>query len=145
MNLKHQISVEIYNTLQNYPTEIMQFGSADLSNIDSIFKATWRNTACSGGFALTEIGVRLLIDVLKLENWTLNVQLLNPTSGDLLMLERYVRKPFYARFNRTGVSKSSKFTVFDQNIASQILLYGNDLKLFLKSQDFASDIPIIKS
>ncbi len=143
MNLKHQIAVEIYNTLQDSVfTMSTRVGSVKLDNTDSIFKATWKNTAYSGGFALTEVGVELLIDVLKLQHWVLDVQVLNPTSGDILMLERYVNAPFYAKFNQRG---KGKFTVFDQSIASQILLYGNDLKLFLKSYDYASAVPITKN
>lgn len=137
MNPKYRLTVAVYEALRN-PSGVVF--SHNFNGIDDLFKSIWKNTSHSNGMALTALGVEYLINLLDLQHWDFSVAA--TTSADILMMERYMTSPYYLT---VGKSKNHRnLILFDETVATQLILYNNDLKLFLRAQDSASDRPITK-
>ena len=131
MNLKYKLTSSVYDSKKH-----------KYKDLSSLFVAMWKNTSIHGGLALTVTGFECLADTLDLAHWTISIDEKDiTTSGDLLMLERYMTVPFYFHYR---LKQKSKLVVFDESVAAQLILYGNNLKLFLQSHDSASNNPIKK-
>lgn len=137
MNHKHQLTVAVYEALRNPAGVVFTHNHR---GIDDLFKAVWKNTSLTGGMALTSLGTEYFINLLNLQHWDFSVS--TTTSADILMMERYMPSPYYLT---PGKSKTHKnLILFDETVATQLILYNNDLKLFLRAYDGASDRPITK-
>jgi hypothetical protein len=91
--------------------------------------------------ALTNLGCEYFITLLELQHWDFAVE--TNTSAVILMMERYMTSPYYLTM---GKGKNHRnLILFDETVATQLILYNNDLKLFLQAQDSASDRPITKN
>ena len=64
------------------------------------------------------------------------------TSGDVVMMDRYMIYPYYFVSQKTNTHKN--LIIFDESTATQLLLYNNNLRLLLSAYDNDSDIPVIK-
>ena len=142
MNLKYKLTLAVYREISD--PDGLHFSDPDDdayygSNIDTLFKSMWRNTSPTGGLALTTTGLTHLSSILKLKKWELDVDASAITSADILMLERYMTTPFFLIY---PYSKKHNFIVFDESLVAQLMLYGNDLKLFLQAHDSASNRPV---
>lgn len=142
MNLKYKLTLAVYREMSD--PDGLHFSDPDddayyVGNIDTLFKSMWRNTNPTGGLALTVTGVSHLTNILKLKRWDLEVDASAITSADLLMLERYMTTPFFLSY---PYSKKKNFVIFDESLVAQLMLYGNDLKLFLQAHDSASNRPV---
>jgi hypothetical protein len=137
MNLKYRLTIAVYETLKDPNGVVFHH---NFNNIDELFKSIWKNTSSAGGMALTTLGLEYFINLLKLQYWDFTV--LDVVSADLLMMERYMTSPY-----SLVPSKSKHYRnliLFDETVATQLVLYGGDLKLFLAAQDSASDRPVTK-
>ena len=137
MNHKHRLTVAVYEALKNPDGVIFNHS---FGGVDDLFKAMWKNTSLTGGMALTSLGVEYLINLLELNHWDFSVE--TSTSATILMMERYMTSPYYLTM---GKSKNHRnLILFSETVATQLILYNNDLKSFLTAHDSASDRPIIK-
>lgn len=136
MSLKNRLTAAVYEQLRN-PDSLLVTSIVNAESCDSLYNIMWKNTSLSGGFALTSVGVDYLVEVLKLKHWAIDVDVTQVTSSDILLLERYMLTPFYLT-KLDGRTKSRVLIVFDEQIATQIILYGGNLRHFLQAQDAAS-------
>ena len=135
MNPKHRLTVAVWNALRDPDILLHRFNH---EGIDKLFKAMWKNPSVSGGMALTSLGCEYFINLLDLQHWSFAVE--TNTSATILMMERYMTTPYYLTM---GKSKNHRnLILFDESVATQLILYGNDLKSFLLAQDGTSDRPI---
>lgn len=140
MNLKHQLTVAVYNQIA---TDGIGYTHArGISSIDDLFIQIWKNTGLNRGMALTGYGLECLINVLELQNWAIDVDTKNIRSADLIMLDRYLTSPYY--FFYPSTRKRKNLVLFEESIVAQLMLYNNDLKLFLDAHDSASDRPVLR-
>ena len=130
MNLKHQLTVKIYQQLEDN----------EKPAIDNLFSSVWKNTNHVNGLALTKTGLNYLVDLLNLEQWKFSIP--DITSGDVVMMDRYMIYPYYFVSQKTNTHKN--LIIFDESTATQLLLYNNNLRLLLSAYDNDSDIPVIK-
>jgi len=130
MNLKHQLTVKIYQQLED----------TEKPAIDNLFSSVWKNTNHVNGLALTKTGLNYLVDLLNLEQWKFSIP--DITSGDVVMMDRYMIYPYYFVSQKTNTHKN--LIIFDESTATQLLLYNNNLRLLLSAYDNDSDIPVIK-
>lgn len=136
MSLKHQITVKVYSQLSNY--ELAQ----KVDSVDHLYLQLWKHTRSNRGMALTGYGLECLINVLELKHWSIDVDTKNIRSADLIMLDRYMLHPYY--FFYPSTRKRKNLVLFDESTVAQLMLYNNDLKLFLDAQDTASNRPVLK-
>ena len=137
MNHKHRLTVAVYEALRNPDGVVF---SAGFDGIDGLFKTMWKNTSLTAGMALTDVGLGYLIKLLELEHWTFAAP--GIVSADLVMMERYMTTPYHLVPQRNKDQKN--LVLFDSSTASQLLLYGSDLKQFLRAHDTASKRPVTK-
>lgn len=140
MSLKHKITVAVYNKIS---VDGMGYTHArGLSSIDDLFIQMWKNTGLNRGMALTGYGLECLVNVLTLKSWEIDVDTKNIRSADLIMLDRYMTAPYF--FFYPSTRKRKNLVLFDESTVAQLMLYNNDLKLFLDAQDAASNRPVLK-
>ena len=130
MNLKYQLTVKI----------LQQLNDTEKPAIDDLFLTVWKNTSHANGLALTKTGLNYLVDLLNLEQWKFSIP--DITSGDVVMMDRYMIYPYYFVSQKTNTHKN--LIIFDESTATQLLLYNNNLRLLLSAYDNDSDIPVIK-
>lgn len=99
------------------------------SNFDSIYKNMWRNIREDGGYRLTDEGYKLLDDI-GLKSYTIplfdeKLKIEIKTGNILIGLDKQLKVPYYI--------KNSKLKVFDDNISTQLILYGGDIKAYLNA------------
>ena len=83
----------------------------------------WLNPTDNNSLRLSLEGYRFLVQEVKLK--TYKFELLEPlTNKNLLQLERYFQGMYYLQKNQVIV-------VFDEQEATMLTLYGNDLKSYL--------------
>lgn len=140
MNLsKYRLTVSLYEALRN-PDGVIA-AAPGLASVDDLFKVVWKNTSLTGGMALTETGLKHFVKTLGLAHWGFSVEI--ATSATILMMERYMTTPYFLISGRV-VKQRENLVLFSENVATQLILYGNDLKTFLEAQDNASERPVIK-
>ena len=130
MKLKHQLTVKVYQHLQDNKN----------TTIDELFVSIWKNTTYTNGMALTKLGLEYFVDLLDLEQWKVSIPEI--TSGDFVMMDRYMSYPYYFVQKKTKTHKN--LVLFDESTATQLVLYNNDIKLFLSAYDNDSDRPVIR-
>ena len=130
MNLKHQLTVKIYQQLEDN----------EKPAIDNLFSSVWKNTNHVNGLALTKTGLNYLVDLLNLEQWKFSIPEI--TSGDVVMMDRYMIYPYYLVSQKTKTHKN--LIIFDESTATQLVLYNNNLRLLLSAYDNDSTLPVIK-
>jgi hypothetical protein len=98
-------------------------------SFDSVFIQMWRNIRDDGGFRLTDQGAEWLTElgiksyVIPLPKETVDDDI---RSGSILLgLDRKLKAPYHLRGKR--------LSIFDDNISTQLLLFGGDLKLFFEA------------
>ena len=129
---KHHLTIALFSKLNAT--------SSEFSNLDELFKTIWKNTSKNSGWALTNSGVDYLVNRLELEHWEFVVP--NIVSADMLMMQRYMTSPYQLLLNKSKNHKN--LILFDELTATQLILYNNDLKLFLAAYDSSSNKPITK-
>jgi len=99
------------------------------NSFDSIYLNMWRNIREDGGFRLTERGFEWLTEI-GIKSYTIsldkkgNNQLHDIKTGNILLgMDRNLKVPYHI--------KNNKLSIFDDNISTQILLYGGDLKAYI--------------
>ena len=130
MNLKYQLTVKIFQ----------QLNDTEKNTIDNLFLSVWKNTNHTNGLALTKTGLNYLAESLNLKQWKFSIPEI--TSGDVVMMDRYMIYPYYFVSQKTNTHKN--LIIFDESTATQLLLYNNNLRLLLSAYDNDSDIPVIK-
>jgi hypothetical protein len=130
MNLKYRLTVEIFQQLED----------TEKTTIDNLFLSVWKNTNHTNGLALTKTGLTYLTDTLNLEQWKFSMP--DITSGDVVMMDRYMIYPYYLVSQKTKTHKN--LIIFDESTATQLLLYNNNLRLLLSAYDNDSAVPVIK-
>lgn len=133
MNLKHRLTVEVFQHLKNN-------NNADYHTVDELFVSIWKNTSHTKGLALTKVGLDYLVNSLELQQWKFSMS--DVTSGDFVMMDRYMSYPYYLVPKKTKTHKN--LVLFDESTATQLVLYSNDLKLLLHAYDNDSIRPVIK-
>ena len=140
MSLKHKLTVAVYNQIS---VDGIGYAHAQgLSSIDDLFIQMWKNTGINRGMALTGYGLECLVNVLELKSWEIDVDTKNIRSADLIMLDRYMTSPYY--FFYPSTRKRKNLVLFEESTVAQLMLYNNDLKLFLDAHDSASDSPVLR-
>jgi len=134
MNLKYRLTIEIFQHLKNTASV------TDHNTVDELFVSVWKNTNHTKGLALTKIGLGYLVDSLELTQWKFSIP--DVTSGDFVMMDRYMHYPYYLVPKRTNTHNN--LVLFDESTATQLVLYSNDLKLLLHAYDSDSVRPVIK-
>lgn len=129
---KHNLTIALFSRLNS--------NDKQFNNLDELFKTIWKNTSKNSGWALTNSGVDCLVNQLDLAHWEFVVP--NIVSADMLMMQRYMTSPYQLSLNKSKNHKN--LILFDELSATQLILYNNDLKLFLAAQDSASNKPITK-
>lgn len=140
MSLKHQLTVAVYTQIG--ADGIGYTHARGISSIDDLFIQMWKNTGINRGMALTGYGLECLVNVIELENWAIDVDTKNIRSADLIMLDRYMLYPYY--FFYPSTRKKKNLVLFNESTVAQLILYSNDLKLFLDAHDSASEHPVLK-
>lgn len=140
MSLKHKLTIAVYNQIS--VDGIGYTHARGLSSIDDLFIQMWKNTGINRGMALTGYGLECLVNVLSLKSWEIDVDTKNIRSADLIMLDRYITSPYY--FFYPSTRKRKNLVLFEESIVAQLMLYNNDLKLFLDAHDSASNSPVLK-
>jgi hypothetical protein len=130
MKLKHQLTVKVYQHLQDNKN----------ITIDDLFVSIWKNTNYTNGMALTKLGLEYFVNLLDLKQWKFSIP--DITSGDVVMMDRYMIYPYYLVSQKTKTHKN--LIIFDESTATQLVLYNNDIKLFLSAYDNDSDRPVIR-
>jgi len=85
----------------------------------------WLNIRDEGGLRLTELGSQFLTTTLDLQSYQIKIPrdvIMSPTN--ILVMDHYIRCPYY--FNR----KKHLLVLYGEHQASEMMLYGDDLKLF---------------
>ena len=130
MNLKYQLTVKIFQ----------QLNDTEKTTIDNLFLSVWKNTNHTNGLALTKPGLNYLVESLDLKQWKFSIPEI--TSGDVVMMDRYMIYPYYLVSKKTKTHKN--LIIFDESTATQLVLYNNNLRLLLSAYDNDSTVPVIK-
>lgn len=130
MNLKYRLTIEIFQQLTD----------TKKPTVDDLFLSVWKNSSHTNRLALTKTGLNYLVDLLNLEQWKFSIP--NITSGDVVMMDRYMTYPYYLVSRKTKTHKN--LIIFDESTATQLVLYDNNLRLWLSAYDNDSAIPVIK-
>ena len=98
-------------------------------SFDNVFIQMWRNIRDDGGFRLTDQGYDWLRElgiksyVIPLPKDTVDDDI---RSGVILLgLDRKLKAPYHL--------KGKKLSIFDDNVSTQLLLFGGDLKLYFEA------------
>ena len=129
---KHNLTIALFSKLNATSTQF--------NNLDELFKTIWKNTSQNSSWALTNSGVDHLVNQLELEHWEFVVP--DIVSADILMMQRYMTSPYQLVLNKSKNHKN--LILFDESTATQLILYNNDLKLFLAAHDSSSNNPVTK-
>src|SRR6056297_167388 len=134
--IKFKTTLEIQQHLEQYPG--FKYRGVDLNhkskNLSEFNKQIWKNTANKTSMQVTEMGYSILKFSMEKPLWEFELDEIN--SYDILKLDRYMPGPYYLN------SKQKILCVFDENIATQLLLYGGDVRTFLDAQDGVSERPV---
>lgn len=133
---KLTLSLEIQDFLKQNPgfTFRGKSPSVNVNNLADLSKQIWKNLFKASSMQVTEFGCYILRYGLEKPCW--DIQLNEINSYDVLKLERYLSGPFFLN------TAKKTLTIFDDSIAAQLLLYGNDIRTFLDAQDGVSDRPV---
>ena len=94
--------------------------------LDHFRLAFWNNPTDDQSLSLTLYGYNFLVKELKLKSYTYEVQ--EPlTNGNILQMERYFPSMYFM------FGKRKKITVFEEQEATMLGLYGGDLQAYLRS------------
>jgi hypothetical protein len=88
----------------------------------------WRNIRADGGYRLTHYGRDFLAD-LDLKSYSIKIKNTHTNTGAIMIaMDRFLESPYYVD------PKGAVITIYDGDLATQILLYDGDLGLFLGAQ-----------
>lgn len=135
MEIKSKITLEIHEFLKQYP--LFKYRGKPLwnaQNMSDLNKQIWKNLSQARSMQTTELGYYLVRYGLERPCWDFELE---EISGyDILKLDRYMQTPFYLD------SKKRMLCIFDDAVAAQLMIYGNDVRSFLDAQDGVSDRPV---
>ena len=95
---------------------------------ESLHNRIWRNIRADGGYRLTPFGRDFLAD-LDLRSWNIKIKNTHTNTGAIMIaMDRFLESPYFVD------TKGATITLYDGNLATQILLYDGDLGLFLGAQ-----------
>jgi hypothetical protein len=133
MSLKHRLTVSLSEVLNNGISRVVNY------DLDQLYSQLWKNPGQRGGMALTEFGFQQLSTRLHLEFWSVEIDDSSFTSADVIRLNRYLQVPYYLQLkNSRPIGKKPVIIVFSETIATQLILYGGNLKQFLEAHDIGS-------
>lgn len=99
--------------------------SGTIASAQDLRYKIWINPTDNNSLRLSLEGYRFLVQVVKLK--TYKFELPEPLNNkNLLQLERYFQGMYY-------LHKNEMIVVFDEQEASMLTLYGNDLKTYLNN------------
>lgn len=97
----------------------------ELNHLDAFHNQVWRNIRPEGGYRLTQFGHDVLQSI-GIKNWTIKIKNTPTHTGNtLLAMDRYLERPYYVDNRRHNI------IVYDEDTATQLLLYDGDLASFL--------------
>lgn len=96
----------------------------DVRNLQKFYSLIWRNLRPGGGLRLTKYGEECL-EQLKINKFHVKIRNTNRAGQTILYMDRYLDSP-YAIDNR-----KNEIVVYDEQLATQLLLYDGDLSAFL--------------
>ena len=95
---------------------------------ESLHNKIWRNIRSDGGYRLTPFGLTFLDD-LELKSWKIKIKNTQANAGNIMLaMDRFLKSPYHVD------TKGAMLTIFDGDLATQILLYDGDLGAFLAAQ-----------
>lgn len=95
---------------------------------ESLHNRIWRNIRADGGYRLTPFGRDFLAD-LDLRSWNIKIKNTHTNTGAIMIaMDRFLESPYFVD------TKGATITLYDGDLATQILLYDGDLGLFLGAQ-----------
>ena len=113
-----------FNRKQELTLEWSNLLGRNIANLQKFYALIWRNVRAEGGMRLTQYGADIL-DELKISKWAIKIKNTNRTGATVLHMDRYLDSP-YAIDNRKNL-----IIVYDEQLASQLMLYDGDLAAFL--------------
>lgn len=134
--IKLTLSLEIQQHLKQNPGFTFRGHTPNINvdNLAELSKQIWKNLFKKTSMQVTELGYCLLRYGLEKPCWDFYLEEIN--SYDVLKLERYLSGPFFLNTAKRTLS------VFDDTVAAQLLIYGNDIRTFLDAHDGVSDRPV---
>lgn len=115
---------DVTNKKQKLTMEWSSLIGRDVRNLQRFYSLIWRNLRPEGGLRLTKYGEECL-DQLGIAKFRVKIRNTNRTGQTVLYMDRYLDSP-YAIDNR-----KNEIIVYDEQLATQILLYDGDLAAFL--------------
>jgi hypothetical protein len=94
---------------------------------ETAYTTWWHNIRANGGMRLTEMGYRVLSELLKLEHYSFTVYPLAVTSRLIIDMDRRLQQPYYIRMIK---HYPREVIFFGSKEAMMANLYG-DLKKFI--------------
>lgn len=93
--------------------------------LENIHNQIWRNIRPDGGYRLTPLGVDVLRE-LGIKEFSIKIKgdWIN-NGSNMLAMDRFLEHPYYIDNRRQQI------TVFSEDLAAQLMLYGGDLGAFL--------------
>lgn len=163
-SLKNKLSLELKDKIDRLSSEDSMKQLLDYHNlinipIDRLHWKLWKKPYGPYGYRLTEFGYIALERILKIQCWRIPLNVTNSSisSQDILRLDRHLTSPFFIStipaqrwgfmntqpgqrwaFNPTAEESPYTFITFEESVAGQLLLYGNDLKYYLEALDIGS-------
>ena len=144
MGLKSKISIKLKDKIDSLTAHDALYNFLDHYEIinmpiDKLHWKVWKRPYGPHGYRLTEFGYMSMDNILKIQCWKIPLTITNKriNSQDILRLDRYLTSPFFisAKYNPKSKENPYTFFTFDESIASQLLLYGSDLKYYLQALD----------
>ena len=112
-------------TQQQLTRVFLEATSGTIASSQDLRYKIWINPTDNNSLRLSLEGYRFLVQVVKLK--TYKFELPEPLNNkNLLQLERYFQGMYY-------LHKNEMIVVFDEQEASMLTLYGNDLKSYLNN------------
>jgi hypothetical protein len=154
-SLKSKLSLDLKDKIDRLSSEDSMKQLLDYHNlidipIDRLHWKIWKRPYGPNGYRLTEFGYIALERILKIQCWRIPLNVTNSSisSQDILRLDRHLTSPFFisttpahrwGTYNPTAPEESPyTFITFEESVAGQLLLYGNDLKYYLEALDIGS-------
>lgn len=96
----------------------------DVRNLQRFYSLIWRNLRPEGGLRLTQYGEECL-EQLNIQKFHVKIRNTNRTGQTVLYMDRYLDSPYAIN------NKKNEIIVYDEQLATQLLLYDGDLAAFL--------------
>lgn len=96
------------------------------TSFDEFYSAVWQNIRDNGGMRLTPYGI-LILQAINYEKWGIKVKNTPKNGLILVQMDKYLDSPYYTD------GRKNLLVVYDESIATQLILYDGDLAAYLNA------------